>query len=239
MWLWKVARKVLFNDKILKAVKTAFFFSMNNKLYEFDQNIRKNHKLILGLDEVGRGCCAGPLVVAGVILKDNFFNENIKDSKKIKSISERKELAELIIKNSLSYKVIIVSALEVDKVGPKKASVNGMSEIANLLVNAYDICLTDYEKIELELKPQLNIVKGDDKSFSIACSSILAKSYRDDYMYQLSLKYPNYDFTNNQGYLTKKHKEYLIKYGPIENVHRFSYKPIKETILRKEKLNNE
>lgn len=210
-----------------------------NKLYKFDQKIREKYKIILGIDEVGRGCGAGPLIVAGVILKPSFFNFKVKDSKQIKSIDERKELSNTIIENSLFYKVVEFSPEEVDNLGPKKASIEGMNRIANFFIKEFDICLTDYEKIFIESKPQMNIIKGDDTSFSIACASIVAKSHRDEYMQQLSLKYPFFEFTKNQGYLTKRHLEFLKKYGPIKGVHRFSYKPIIDILRKRESFTDE
>ena len=198
-----------------------------NNLYNFDLNLKKQYSKILGVDEVGRGCIAGPLVVCGVILKDNFYDENIKDSKKIKSIEQRKKLKNLIIKNSLFYLYEIVEPETIDLIGPKKASVLGMTKIANQLINDYDLCLTDYEKIPDLLKTQMNITKGDNTSFSIACASIVAKSIRDDLMEQLHNLYPHFEFNKNQGYSTKRHIELLNKYGAIKKIHRFSYKPMK------------
>ncbi|MDE6645934.1 MAG: ribonuclease HII [Malacoplasma sp.] len=198
-----------------------------NNLYNFDLNLKKQYFKILGIDEVGRGCIAGPLVVCGVILNDDFFDKNIKDSKKIKSIEQRKNLKNLIIKNSLFCEYEIVEPEMIDIIGPKKASVFGMEKIAKQLINNYDLCLTDYEKIPNLLKPQMNLTKGDNTSFSIACASIVAKSVRDDLMEQLHNLYPHFECNKNQGYLTKKHIELLNKYGPIKKIHRFSYKPMK------------
>ncbi|MDE6082812.1 MAG: ribonuclease HII [Malacoplasma sp.] len=198
-----------------------------NNLYNFDLNLKKQYSKILGVDEVGRGCIAGPLVVCGVILKDNFYDGNIKDSKKIKSIEQRKKLKNLIIKNSLFYLYEIIEPETIDLIGPKKASVLGMTKIANQLIDYYDLCLTDYEKIPDLLKTQMNITKGDNTSFSIACASIVAKSIRDDLMEQLHNLYPYFEFNKNQGYLTKRHIELLNKYGAIKKIHRFSYKPMK------------
>ncbi|MEG1820719.1 MAG: hypothetical protein RR201_00550, partial [Malacoplasma sp.] len=97
---------------------------MSNELINFDKQF--SNKKILGIDEVGRGCCAGPLVVAGVILKPDYFDSRIKDSKKIKSIIQRKEIALDIIKNSLFYKVVSFSPIQVDKYNPKRTSILGM-----------------------------------------------------------------------------------------------------------------
>lgn len=198
-----------------------------NKLKEFDNNIYKTHKTILGIDEVGRGCIAGPLVVAGVILKKDFFDNQIKDSKKILSIEKRKELSNLIKQNAINYSIKIFEPSFVDDNNPKKTSQLGMLQIAKELIGLYDICITDYEKISLNIN-QLNLTKGDMTSFSVACASIIAKSTRDEIMCLLNKQYPSYDFINNQGYSTKKHMEELKKSGPIKNVHRFSYKNVRK-----------
>lgn len=203
---------------------------MNSKLFDFDNSLREKYKNIIGLDEVGRGCGAGPMVVVGVILDPNFFDKRIKDSKLIKSIELRKELKQLILNNCLYFQIEIINSDVVDQYGPKQSSINGMTKIANELIGHYDLCLTDYEKISNLDKPQMNLVKGDSTSFSIACASIVAKSTRDHCMYELSQKYPQYLFQINQGYLTKKHLELIRQYGVIEGIHRFSYKPIKAII---------
>lgn len=200
---------------------------MFNNLKEFDLEILKEHKCILGLDEVGRGCVAGPLVVAGVILKNEFFDNRIKDSKKIKDYLIRKKLKDLIISNSLFWEVLVYGPNEVDEYNPKFLSKEGMYKIASKYKEKYDICLTDYEKIDDDQIKQINLIKGDEKSFSIACASILAKSTRDEIMFNLDKKFPMYNLLKNQGYFTKEHKKLLEKYGPQKGLHRFSYKCIK------------
>lgn len=195
-----------------------------NSLFLFDYKYRKSHKIILGIDEVGRGCCAGPLVVVGVILKDNFFSSEIKDSKKIKNIKKREELSNLIIRNSISCRIKIFSASEVDILNPKQTSIIGMKSIAKILYNKCDIIFTDYEKLDFD--KNVNITKGDSISYSIACASIVAKSFRDRIIERINKKYPDYNFISNQGYFTKKHKKILLSNGPIKKIHRFSYKSI-------------
>lgn len=197
----------------------------SKNLFLFDSKYKGQNKLILGIDEVGRGCCAGPLVVAGVILKDDFYCNQIKDSKKIKDINKREQLTTLILKNSISCRIKIFSPQEVDFLNPKYASIKGMNLIAKILNNKYDYVFTDYEKINSA--KNINITKGDNVSYVIACASIVAKSCRDKIMNRINFDYPNYDFVSNQGYCTKKHSEILKKYGAIEKVHRYSYKNIK------------
>lgn len=195
-----------------------------NNLFLFDDKYHKLNKIILGIDEVGRGCCAGPLVVVGIILKNDFFVNEIKDSKKIKSIEKREQLTNLILKNSISCRIKVFSADEVDFYNPKQVSIRGMELIALTLFNKCDVILTDYEKINVS--KNINITKGDNISYSIACASIVAKSARDKIMARISSKYPDYDFISNQGYCTKKHLNILFKKGPIKKIHRFSYKNI-------------
>lgn len=202
---------------------------MANKLFDFDQNYRKKFPNILGLDEVGRGCCAGPLVVAGVILKENYFNPLIQDSKKITSIEQRDLIAKDILKNCIDFKIIEFSPKQVDKFNPKQASILGMQKIAEALKGNYQLIISDFEKVKVgnEIQ-QINLVKGDQTSFSVAAASIVAKSYRDKVMAKIAKKYPYFCFNDNQGYCTKKHKLLIKNYGPIVSVHRFSYKCVKD-----------
>lgn len=197
---------------------------MSNELINFDKQF--SNKKILGIDEVGRGCCAGPLVVAGVILKPDYFDLRIKDSKKIKSIIQRREIALDIIKNSLFYKVVSFSPIQVDKYNPKRTSILGMTKIAKSLKGHYDLLITDYEKVNLDVE-QLNLKKGDQTSYSVAAASIVAKYFRDNEILKMDNKYPKYHFASHHGYVTKKHLESLEKYGPLLKVHRYTYKCIK------------
>ncbi|WP_412031914.1 ribonuclease HII [Malacoplasma muris] len=202
---------------------------IKNKLFEYDNKIRNSYKNILGIDEVGRGCVAGPLVVAGVILKKDFYDSRIQDSKKIKTLEKRKELANLIIKNCIKYKYVIFNNKEVDLINPKQCSKSGMKEIAIDLQNYFDIAITDYENIDLDIN-QINLKQGDNKCFSVACASILAKHIRDLEIIKLNNLYPEYDFINNQGYLTKNHISLLKEYGVKKEIYRLSYKPIKKIL---------
>lgn len=228
MWSWKFKRKILFNVKILgnEKISLLFLFIMN-KLKEFDFNLLKKYKDILGIDEVGRGCIAGPLVVAGVILNNDFYSDEINDSKTIKKIEKRKELADLIKQNCKYFEILVFDSNFVDLHNPKQTSKIGMNQIAKKLENKFDICLTDFEKIDESIN-QINLTKGDQTSFSIACASILAKSKRDEIISEIHKKYPEYEFLKHQGYLTKKHKEIILKHKPIKNLYRLSYKFIKD-----------
>ena len=195
------------------------------KKYENDL-YSKGYKKIVGLDEVGRGCWAGPLVVAICMFDQHYENKDIKDSKTINE-RKRKILFEQIKKDALLIDWVIYDPEFVDKNNPKQTSKIGMEFLINKHKDKIDFCLIDAEKVNSSV-PNLSIIKGDSQSISIAGASIVAKVIRDRIMIELNQKYPQYHFDLNKGYGTKKHLEALEKYGPIKNVHRFSYKPIKK-----------
>lgn len=195
----------------------------------FDDQIKLDHNItyLSGSDEAGRGCLAGPLVVASVILKPDYFNPLIKDSKKLNP-KTRQVLYDEIIKNCLDYQIMMVSSKQVDELNPLQASLLGFkTTISNLKITPDFSLIDGNQNIELTNIKTLSIIKGDDKSFSIACSSILAKVTRDKILEQYDQIYPNYGFKSHKGYCTKKHLLAIQKYG-ILDVHRKSYKPIKK-----------
>ncbi|ADE19425.1 ribonuclease HII [Mycoplasma crocodyli] len=192
------------------------------------KNLKRFEK-ILGMDEAGRGALAGPLVVAGVIFPANYKNDEINDSKKLTS-KQRENLFFKIQEDAIAYEIIELSNFEVDELNPKKASIVGMEKIANLLADKYDVVITDFEKLNLQDKKQINLVKGDTISISVAAASILAKHYRDQVMRKLHLKYPMFSWDKNKGYGTKLHLEGLRKNG-VSPFHRLSYKPVKQAIM--------
>lgn len=199
-----------------------------NNMYQYEKKYwLQNKKYILGLDEAGRGCWAGPLVVAGCILPQSYKNDEINDSKKL-SAKKRERLFDEIIKSAVAYNIKFISAVDVDKFNPKQASINGMYDVFNSIKPIPDVVLIDAEKLpNIKVKTE-SIIKGDAKSISIAAASILAKVARDRYMTSIAYKFPEYDFDLNKGYGTIKHLKALKKYGAIKNFHRFSYRPIKE-----------
>ena len=200
---------------------------------EFEDKLYKEKIYkIAGLDEVGRGCWAGPLVVAICVLKKDYNNDLINDSKKMSS-KNRQIVFEQLSREALLIDWIIYDAEFVDKTNPKKTSIIGMEYLINKHKDKIDYCLIDSEKVENVLVKTQSIIKGDQKSISIASASIVAKVVRDDIMNQLDKKYPLYGFSKNKGYGTKHHIEALAKYGPINIIHRFSYKPIKNLLLNK------
>lgn len=210
-----------------------------SKLYDFDNNIRKinNIKYIAGFDEAGRGPLAGPVSAAICILKPDFNNEIINDSKKLTD-KKRREVFNLIKENSIFYHVELVDVEIIDKINILEADLKGMQiglELALKEKIKPEYLISDYLKIKSSL-PLLSIAKGDATSFSVACASILAKVTRDDYMDKLDEKYPMYEFKKNKGYGTKKHLEAIRKYGYIEGIHRKSFEPIKSMILKEEEI---
>ncbi|WP_029608526.1 ribonuclease HII [Mycoplasma simbae] len=193
---------------------------------------------ILGIDEAGRGCCAGPLVVAGVILPGGFKSDLINDSKKL-SESKREQAYQQIIANAIAYSIKFASAQDVDKFNPKKATHVLMQQIVDELHQA-DLIITDFEKVPNTAKPQINLIKGDSQSLSVAAASILAKVSRDRYMLELSKKFPQYSFQKHKGYATKLHNDEIANHG-VCNEHRMSYKNVvnqQNIFLNSQKLNN-
>jgi Ribonuclease HII len=199
--------------------------------YKYEQDAyNQGYQCIAGCDEAGRGPLAGPLVVAAVIFKKGYYNELINDSKKITS-KKRTELFDLILKEAKDYTIVIKTVAEVDEENVYQASRLGMIEAVNQLKFKVDCVLTD----AMPLKNTMHcvpIIKGDQKSISIAASSILAKVTRDKIMEEYDEVYPEYGFKKHKGYPTKLHKEALNKYG-VTAIHRKSFKPIKE-ILNKQ-----
>ena len=187
-------------------------------------------KLIVGVDEAGRGPLAGPVVAAACILSRAYKNKEINDSKQL-SEKKREELFEIIKKDAIAYGVGIVSAEEIDKINIYEATKKAMKEAINNLKHNYDLILTDampLKGFDVEVVP---IIKGDAKALPIAAASIIAKVTRDHMMEELGKKYPEYGFEVHKGYGTAKHMDALKKYGPIKGIHRFSYKPVAKVAM--------
>lgn len=185
-------------------------------------------RFIGGIDEAGRGCWAGPVVAAVVILpKDHEQISGITDSKLI-SEKKRNELYELITSFALDFGVGIISHRIVDQVGILNATKLAAKEAVSMTKNTPDYLLTD----ALDLRKQIDIkqelfVKGDQKIYTISCASIIAKVTRDNLMRNLSGEYKKYQFNLHKGYGTALHTKLLDEYG-ICDIHRKSYKPIKK-----------
>lgn len=195
-----------------------------------NEYINKGYNLISGTDEAGRGPIAGPVVAATVILNNDLDYSYINDSKTLtekRRIDAFNKLKEEAI--SISYSVIDEKVI--DKINILEATKLAMEKSIKSLSIKPDIALIDQVKLNNINIPTLSIVKGDKLSKSIAAASIIAKVIRDNLMYEYDLKYPNYDFKNNKGYLTKKHREAINKYGPI-SIHRRTFEPVKSYYIK-------
>jgi len=186
--------------------------------------------LICGVDEVGRGPLFGPVVAAAVILPKNFYNEYIKDSKKLTE-KKREEMYEIITENAVSIGLGIISVETIDKINIYEATKLAMKEAINNLSIKPEHILIDAMKLDLKI-PSTSIIKGDALSESIAAASIIAKVTRDRMIEKMDKDYPEYDLKNNKGYGTKKHIEALHKYGVTPH-HRKSYSPVREVLNEK------
>ena len=188
-----------------------------------------NYKFECGLDEAGRGCLAGPVTAAAVILKPNFKHELIDDSKKLTKI-KREELSKIIIKNSLDYSVGFVYPRKIDEINILNASILAMHKCISKLKIKPEFLIVDGNRFKKykNIKHK-TIVKGDSKYLSIASASILAKYSRDIYMKKISKKFPDYFWHKNKGYPTKEHKNAIIRFG-ITNHHRKSFKLYEEQL---------
>ena len=180
---------------------------------------------IAGVDEVGRGPLAGPVVAAAVILPKNIEDLGFDDSKKL-SASKREEIYRLIQEKAIAIGIGIVDADIIDQVNIYQASRLAMQQAVSELKIQPDYLLIDAMKIDVNT-PQIGIIKGDAKSISIAAASIVAKQVRDQMMQEFDELYPGYDFSNNAGYGTPKHLEGLKSKG-ICPIHRKTFAPIKD-----------
>jgi len=187
-------------------------------------------KNIAGVDEAGRGPCAGPLVVAAVILKDPLAKElaQVKDSKEL-SADQRESLYEVIISNCLSYSIIEISVTEIDLLGLHKCNIEGMRRAVNTLEINPEYVLTDGYPIPGLTIANLAVIKGDQVAISISAASILAKVYRDRIMIKLDQDYPNYGLAKHKGYITAIHTAAINKYGVLP-IHRKSFANISAII---------
>ena len=179
-------------------------------------------KIEAGCDEAGRGCLAGSVYAAAVILPPDYQNELLNDSKQLTE-KKRYELREIIKRDAVAWAVGIVTPEEIDKINILNASILAMHRALDQLKVRPEAVIVDGNRFKkYKDLPHTTIVKGDGKYLSIAAASILAKTYRDDYMNQLAEEYPQYDWRSNKGYPTKKHREAIKQFG-ITPYHRKSY----------------
>jgi ribonuclease HII len=190
---------------------------------EYEHECWAQGKLVLGIDEAGRGPLAGPLTVAGVIFPEGYENPAIYDSKSL-SEKKREELFDLIREDALWFEILIVSEKEIDTYDIYHADQMAMAKIAMQAPEA--VVVTDAMPLELKDRLVFHPVKGDQKSISVAAGSILAKVTRDRLMKEYDLLYPEYGFASNKGYGTKKHMDAIREYG-ITPIHRRSFAPVR------------
>jgi len=183
---------------------------------------------IAGVDEAGRGACAGPLVIAAVILKD-LKSKNlakVTDSKKL-SPKLRETLFDTIIENSVAYSIIEISAVEIDEIGLQRSNIEGMRRAITALDSKPEYVLTDGYPIPGIETPNLAVWKGDQVALSISAASILAKVHRDRIMTELDIKFPGYGLAEHKGYATAAHESAMQRLGVLE-IHRKSYANVAE-----------
>ena len=187
---------------------------------------------IAGVDEAGRGACAGPLVIAAVILKDLTSNmwSGIRDSKEL-SVTQREEQFKLIVNGALEYSIIEIEAKEIDAIGLQRANIEGMRRAVLALGTDIEYVLTDGYSVPGLSIPNLAVVKGDQVALTISAASILAKVHRDKLMVSLEEKYPGYGLSDHKGYGTKSHQLAMEKLG-VTSIHRRSYSNVNALINR-------
>ena len=187
------------------------------------KNNYSGHILEAGTDEAGRGCLSGPVVAAAVILPENFKHPFLNDSKQL-SEKQRKELRPFIEENALCFGVAFINEEEVDRINVLQASITGMHRSIAKLKPQPKFIIVDGNKFKpYQNTPSQTIVKGDAKFLSIAAASILAKTYRDEFMEKIHEQFPNYNWKQNKGYPTKQHRAAIKEFG-ITKYHRKTFK---------------
>ena len=182
-----------------------------------------------GTDEAGRGCLAGPVVAAAVILPDNFENVVLNDSKKLTE-KQREILRPIIEKEALAYGVAFVYQEEIDQINILRASITAMHRaIDKLKVRPKFISVDGNKFVPYKKIPHQTVIKGDAKYLNIAAASVLAKTYRDVYMKKIDKDFPTYDWKNNKGYPTKKHRAAIREIGSCQH-HRKTFKLLPEQL---------
>ncbi|BDB51732.1 ribonuclease HII [Flavobacterium ammonificans] len=182
-----------------------------------------------GTDEAGRGCLAGPVTAAAVILPENFENKILNDSKQLTE-KAREQLRPFIEEQAISFAVTHLEPLVIDEINILNASIKAMQESILKLNPKPEYIIVDGNRFKPVLDiPHSCIVKGDAKFMSIAAASVLAKTYRDEYMNRIHEEFPMYNWKQNKGYPTQEHREAIRKYG-ITKYHRISYRLLPEQL---------
>ena len=190
----------------------------------------KSELKLAGCDEAGRGCLAGPVVAAAVILPKNFKNRMLNDSKVI-SAKKREMLRTVIEKEAISFGIGIVDSKKIDEINILNASFLAMHKAINTLNTKTELLIIDGNRFNRYKNiPHKCIIKGDGKYLSIAAASILAKTYRDNIMKNIDLEFPQYNWRKNKGYPTKEHRQAISKYGTTI-YHRESFKLLPNQLI--------
>ncbi|WP_167604862.1 ribonuclease HII [Maribellus sediminis] len=183
-----------------------------------------------GCDEAGRGCLAGPVFAAAVILPPYFESELLNDSKKLTE-KQRYQLRPLIEEQAISWAVVAVDNHEIDEVNILNASFLAMNRAVQKLETKPEHLLIDGNRFRPQTKiPYTCMIKGDGRFYSIAAASVLAKTYRDDFMLKIHAEFPHYDWDRNKGYPTKKHRAAIKEYGPTK-YHRMTFRLLDEQLV--------
>ncbi len=202
-------------------------------LHEFERKILgQRYQNIIGIDEVGRGPLAGPVVAAAAVIPLDLFIPNLTDSKKLSHLQRVAVCDELKSNPEITFSIAEVSPDTIDDINILRASHLAMKKAAEKINVAKPFILVDGLPVPDLPYSSLNIIKGDAKSASIAAASIIAKIYRDSLMVDFDKKYPAYGFASHKGYATKKHLENLSRLGPCP-IHRMSFSPVSQSINRK------
>lgn len=192
-------------------------------------NSYSNLNFECGTDEAGRGCLAGPVTAAALILPEDFLNELLNDSKQL-SEKNRDFLRPVIEENALCYSVTHIEPEIIDEINILNASIHAMQECIKKLNPIPNYIIVDGNRFKpIANIPHSCIIKGDSKYLSIAAASILAKTYRDEYMNQIHEEFPMYNWKQNKGYPTKEHREAIKKYGTTK-YHRMSFRLLPEQL---------
>ena len=231
----RVAVKKLLQAYHKRVEKAALERERFHKMLSYERNYyEEGAKLIAGVDEAGRGPLAGPLVIAAVVMPQEFFISGLNDSKQI-SASKRDKLYDEILQKALSVSVNIVSISNIDELNIYRATQQGMAEVLLHLDKKPDVALIDAMPVEAGDIKTVSLVHGDALSASIAAASIIAKVTRDRIMEKLDALYPAYKFANNKGYGSKDHMQAIDQDGVTE-WHRRSYEPVKSLNLEAVKV---
>lgn len=189
-------------------------------LFQFDLELKNKYNLIAGMDEVGRGPLAGPVVTACVVMPYDKMIEGVYDSKRL-TAKKRDELYDKILSTAIDYAITLESEKVIDEINILQATKKSMLHSYHSLKIKPDLLLVDAVNLDVDCETK-GIIKGDCTSYAIACASIIAKVYRDRMMEEYAKQYPVYDFASNKGYGTKKHIQALKQFGKCP-IHRDSF----------------